>query len=426
MRSGGLFLGFCLHNKPVNAPLGASFAANMLISGPTGAGKGIAIQNLVASALKTADYSQNRSVILFNPKRCEDLRSCTLHYSKKFGRPVYQIDLKGTLPQLNLFRGLKQTQILEILESLIDLELRGQESDIYKVKEKAVLIEFARFAELHSSYQNISELFHSFSLSQHELVKQAPKLFGQLRNMAIPCFCAKVGFNLAVAVEQGALIIIEGSVTNKTIISAQKLLLAWINSYLEARDWENSRRMLIVLDEYGTFAGVQSIKMSRVIRAYGAAMIYVTQNGASDLRQVDDVNFDPDVAEQTLLSNTPLKFQYRCNTYESAEFYSKLSGTVRGHEESISTELSFFGYERPTGEISLKEVELPFVSINELMNLEDGAGYLFDGKNLAQKVYVPPLSYEEQVKCEPTDFGEVLNGNHQVDSAAEDLIDVDA
>lgn len=423
MSSDGSILGFDTNHRIVCPPLGASSAANMLISGPSGSGKGVAIQNLVAGFLKSKILeNSNRAVVLFNPKRCPDLRSCTIHYAKKFQRPVYQIDLTGVVPQINLFRGLTETQIMDLFESIIDLELRGQESDIYKVKEKEVLIEFARFVKQHSCHQNFFDLIHDFLASNHELTKQAPKLFGQLKNMVVPCFCAKKGLDLAEAVEQGALISIEGSVTNKTVIAAQKLLLAWINSYLEARDWDNSRRMVIVLDEYGTFAGVQSIKMSRVTRAYGAAMVYVTQNGASDLRQVDDVNFDPDVAEQTLLSNTPLKFQYRCNTYESAEFYSKLSGTIRGHEESISTELSFFGYERPTGEIGLKEVELPFVSINELMNLEDGAGYLFDGKNLAQKVYVRPLSFSQRLKCEPSYFGETLSCSHGYQNIAEELI----
>lgn len=99
----------------------------------------------------------------------------------------------------------------------------------------------------------------------------------------------------------------------------------------------------------------------------------------------------------SVLANCPLKFTYRAADYETAQYFSDLSGKILGDDESRSTEKTLSLTDRVVGEKQIRQSERNLIDINMMLSLPSKTGVLF-GNGIAQISAIYPIEVEKNLE----------------------------
>jgi len=387
------FCGLMIKDAPLLLSKSLISTSHILLLGCTGSGKSLFAAILLAQAMKFGD-----TVIVFDPKNDEFILRVLAKIAKKLGLPVTVIDLLGDEPQLCLHGG-KSVQEHEELDSnepaFVDKDSDG---DYYNMIDREEIQVFSRqYDQNKSLYSN----FQTFLKQNPDCKKRAPKFYMHMQDLlrvaAINAMPGK-GFSLQNGIERGGLIFIKGSIRNTRIKKAQRMILLAIIQFIENRDRSESRNVCIFCDEAGTSLNLASLYGAQTLRDKKGRFVYATQSLENLVGS--EINLPPAAVKAAISENCRLKIAFEVNDPDTADYLSRLSGSIRSDEESSVYETNSALSEMKIGSRTTRSTTRPLIDSNEFLASQKGHGVLF-GDGIAKRIRVAPIRLSKKDKTPP-------------------------
>jgi hypothetical protein len=398
----GLFLGLDIDDmlKPVYAPWAVFRKKHMQLVGFTGTGKGVATTMMLAQCALAGEC-----VVIFDPKFPGDEFAPRVlnKLAKEHGIPFYFINLAPTMPppfdkgfpetppQFNLFSGCTKSELEELLTTAFDLGDSGGNADFYRLFDRLACQDVcARAVAEGGKNPTIKDLATAASKTRAINGEKGQKFKANLLEIAqLTVLNTAQGHDLRAILDQNAILYILGSTRNAQVTRVQKMLLLRILQLVEQRDRNRALRpVAMMLDELKYLLSTGVLQALGTVRDKGCHVMLAHQTNA-DLR--DCGGLDPEAVTGAVKVNTSLKLIYRTVDNDDAEWASKLSGTIVVQQKSAHMQQGMFH----AGEGQFRELERPFLTINQLLALPDMTGMLF-GLGLSKRVQVSTMSFGPQ------------------------------
>ena len=389
----GVFLGLSATGKPTYISTTEWRKSHCQVMGTTGAGKGV-----IAGVLLTQSALAGEAVVVIDPKNDEYLPLVLASAAKTAGVPFISIDLHGKQAQWHPFYGKDEHAIDELLTAGLGMADTGSDADYYRVEDRSVARKFANFASKKSL--PVQQLFTDFYLANPELIDSAKKLYADLEELfSSPVVQAAKGLDISSLLEQGAIIYVRGSTRNPRLIKLQKIFLLTCMQAIEIRNRDTAKSVILFLDEFKYVISKSAIEALGTIRDK-RAHVMVAHQSLSDLKDVGS-GLSPDAVIGGVVENCAFKISYQVRDPDTADWLSRLSGTVLYTDESRSfVKAGHLGGER-VAQRTLRQAEKPFVDVNQLFSLPNRAAVCF-GIGSAKFIYTSPM----QVDKDPDQTGQ--------------------
>jgi type IV secretory system conjugative DNA transfer VirD4/TraG family protein/uncharacterized protein DUF87 len=392
------------------------------ITGTTGCGKGV-----LAGSLLYQSCLKGEAIVVLDPKNDEWLPHVLANAAKQAGVDFFYIDLTDVVPQWNPMAGCSSLQAEEIFSAAFDLAEKGTDADFYRLNDR----EFARRAsyELAGKSENFREWAEQFIIDNSDITEKAPKFKSDLLELSsLPVTHTNKGLDLRKAIEAGAVVYVRGSMRNSRVIKLQRALLMALIHACEERERNNARHVCLFVDELKFSLSPQFKESISTCRDKHLHMILAYQ-ALGDLKDCP-ASMNPDAIVSTVNINCSLKVSYKTNDPETAEWLSRLSGTIL-----VDEEVREFDTTRALAEVKgesrkLRQGERALIDSNMLLSLPPRCAILF-GDGLAKFIFTAPVVVEKDNKwITPTVFDSFTSSNHSViktefSNLNEGLIDVD-
>lgn len=380
-RAGEFFIGIGQDKQPIywNGKL-----PHVAIAGTSGSGKGRKLQDLAAQAVLNGE-----ALVYLDPKNDEWGAHALYSACVEHGKPYYYLSLLPEAPaQINILSGAKVWEIEELFTATLNLADSGKASDHYKNKDRNA----AREAAIMACSENltIAELYGRMSADEF-WVEDAPGFLGKLREMSsVDAINAKhSNLSLTDFVANGGGLYVVGSMTLQAVKRAQQMIFVRIQQLATARD-----RMAGALRTVCVIADEAKYHISRpVLQGLGASRdkgmrVVLAFQSFEDLKDCP-ADMNPDMVVGGIVENTPCKLIYKIEDPDTADWFSRKSGTILVDDESRVLDHNFALAESTVSERSIRQAEHFYFDSNKLTNLPTGWSVLF-GLGLAQACYVSP------------------------------------
>lgn len=393
--SKGTFLGLG-ENGPVYWPAGEKLP-HVQVAGTTGSGKGVFIGMFV-----TQNIGMGEAVFYIDPKDDEFAPHVVATAAKRFGKTYNFIDLRPTAgPQLNLFAGASKEQIEELFIAGFDLAETGGKGDFYRLADreaaefiaaKAASIPGATPASL---YAEFGEYLRK-DLEAESFAKKLKEI------AAIPSVNANDGLDLRKIVKDGGAVYVVGSMRNAKVMRLQKMLVIKLIHLAEERkrtSGNSLRPVSLVLDEFIYHISKPVLEGLGAARDKGVHVTLAHQANADFKRCGEDLNAE--AVEGAVIENCKLKFVYKIEDPDTADWFAKKSGSIQVDDETKTVERNIALSETVDGRRSIRQAERFLIDSNMIQNLDyDGRkrlGVIY-GLGLAQFAYSSPVKVEKDEK----------------------------
>ena len=419
-----VFCGLDSSNQPAFIPQDIWRSSHVDIVGTTGSGKGV-----MAGMLLTQAVQQGEAVIIVDPKDDEYAMHVMGQAARKAGVPFYFIDLLGPTPQWNPFNSKTEFEIEELFSAGFGQAEKGTDADFYRLQDRACSRIFAR--EYVAKPAKASDVYLRL-INEHEVaIKEAPKFRQDLEEVvSMPVLNINQGIELQTAIEQGAVIYVRGSMRNPRALKLQKMFVLSIMQHCEKRDRDTARHVCIFLDEFKYLISRPSLEALGAIRDKKAHVVLAHQS-LGDLRDCPK-DIDPESVLSSINENCALKFAYKVNDPDTAEWLSKMSGKIIVDDERKTFVTGSGITETRAPERVLTQSERCLLDTNMLQSLPPRCAALY-GNGLAKFIFTSPIKVKKLPEyCQPSSFDDPKvdpksssSNSNLVSSIAEELIDVD-
>nr|WP_012219808.1 TraM recognition domain-containing protein [Vibrio sp. 23023]ABX76995.1 Mobilization protein TriK [Vibrio sp. 23023] len=385
----GVFVGLNVDHQPQYIPLEKIRKQHAGINGTTGAGKGV-ITGLVLYQLILAD----EGVFALDPKDDEWAPHLLRYACEKAGKPFHLINLNKETPQLDLLAGTTPAQIEELLVAGFSFAEKGDLADFYRIDDRKAAREAPRKAS-EEERQTIAGLFQSDYVQG--IADTIKAFYGKMEEMSlIPAINAPNGLNLNRVFEEGGCCYIIGSMRNSKILITQKMILIRLLQLAETRDRIHGapRPIAIFLDELKYHISKPAMEGLGAARDKGVHM-FLAYQAVGDLRDCPaDLNGDAVVG--AVVENTKIKFVYRLQDPDTAEWVAKMTGKILIDDESRYVETNSTLSEVVEGKRNIKQTERYLVDTNMWLSLPDGVGYIFTTDSIPKLSLISPIKVQKQ------------------------------
>ncbi len=370
-KTGQTFIGLDEANHPIHVPLDTWHETNMQIIGPTRFGKGVILGTLMDQAIRRGD-----SLMYIDPK--EDRFAPHLLYQAcvETGRPFYYLTLHDHgVGSWAPFAGGALRDGLNRLELSFGLELTGEAgSDFYKSQERR-LLERA-FAE----HRDIQDLYRV--LEETEARRILAEL-AQWRSLRSLCPSAGEGFDVARALQEDAVVYVQGHLFDSVVKAATKAFLVELIQESRRLARERNTHLTVAVDEVSFLTSkplAQALATSVGFQC-NFILAYQSQN---DLLNLEDRTLNPRYIYQSINVNSQLKAVYAGADQETAEWAASLSGTiVKDITKMERTEINETGGESFEKQRMLGSQEEPYIHPNQILSLPPRVFVFFQPAQLA-------------------------------------------
>lgn len=370
-KTGQTFIGLDEANHPIHVPLDTWHETNMQIIGPTRFGKGVILGTLMDQAIRRGD-----SLMYIDPK--EDRFAPHLLYQAcvETGRPFYYLTLHDHgVGSWAPFAGGALRDGLNRLELSFGLELTGEAgSDFYKSQERR-LLERA-FAE----HRDIQDLYRV--LEETEARRILAEL-AQWRSLRSLCPSAGEGFDVARALQEDAVVYVQGHLFDSVVKAATKAFLVELIQESRRLARERHTHLTVAVDEVSFLTSkplAQALATSVGFQC-NFILAYQSQN---DLLNLEDRTLNPRYIYQSINVNSQLKAVYAGADQETAEWAASLSGTiVKDITKMERTEINETGGESFEKQRMLGSQEEPYIHPNQILSLPPRVFVFFQPAQLA-------------------------------------------
>lgn len=385
----GVFVGLDRVHKPQYIPLADFQKQHADIIGTTGAGKGVA-SGLILYQLILAD----EGVFVMDPKNDEWAPHLMKYACEKAGKPFYLIDLNKKVPQLDLLADATPEQIEEIMVAGFSLAEKGDVADFYRIDDRKAARE-APMKATEEERQSFKGLFSSLYVQGLEDTIKA--FYGKLEELSlVESINAVGGMRLQDVFDHGGCCYVIGSMRNSKILITQKMILIRLFQLAEMRDRVagKPRPIAIFLDELKYHISKPAMEGLGAARDKGVHMLLAHQSIA-DLKDCPaDLNGDAVVG--AVVENTKFKLVYRLQDPDTAEWVSKMSGTILVDDETRYVESSKTLNEVVDDKRNIRMAERQYVDTNMLLNLPNFVSYIFTMNDVPKPSLIAPIKVQKQ------------------------------
>lgn len=371
----GIFFGLDAAARPVYLPLRQG-RQHLQVIGRTGSGKGVSIQMLVPQFVQHGE-----SAFLFDPKDDKFLPEVLAAWCTSAGMPFRLIDLRSTVPQINLLAGISARDLSTLFAAGFGLADSGGIDRVYRLDDRKAA---QTAAELIAGLPNPSLPELLVAAVTEESVTSAKVFWGFLQELAmLPAFATRDGLDLSQCLAEPGITYVVGSTLDPVVIMAQKVLLLRVLQLVYARPRSGDQRWVtLVVDEFKYLLSQSAIDALGVVRDFNCHVI-VAHQSLGDLEACPGI--PPAMVGGAVRDNTGLKLTYRPVDDLTARWAQDLSGTTRKHIESVRKDVK-----EGTADGAWRDEEVPLVHRNDLYKLPDMSGVLF-GAGAPAYVSMRPL-----------------------------------
>ncbi|OGS98462.1 MAG: hypothetical protein A3F73_09320 [Gallionellales bacterium RIFCSPLOWO2_12_FULL_59_22] len=408
----GVFIGLDEDEKPLYVQMpGGTSAPHIQVVGTTGAGKGVCLGVMAAQFL-----ARGEAVFFMDPKNDEWAPHVLYQECLRMGVPFHFVDLRpGVDAQLNPVLDANAEEIQELFIAAFALSERGDASDFYGIADRKAALLAAKYIAEHRC-----TMAAAFGALHGELAGMAEKFDGKLGELAALASinARQGGVDLAQVIDQGGCVYVVGSMRHDTIKTVQRMLLVRLIQIAETRDRMAGplRPVAIVLDEVKYHISRPALEALGAARDKGVHLVLAHQS-RGDLRDCPN-DLDPDAVVDAIVENCRLKLAYRVINPDTAEWLSRMSGSILVDDEMRRIEKNMSLVETMNGERSIRQAERYLIDENMLLNLPKSVAVAF-GDGLPKFVSIQPV---KTVKSREAIAIQAVEGDKAMQAA--DLIDV--
>lgn len=382
----GVFLGLNEAKKPIYIPIREWQKSHVQVMGTTGCGKGV-----VAGVLLTQAILQGEAAIVIDPKSDEFLPWVLAKAAKDAGVAFVNLDFLGKRAQWSPFAGKNAQEIEELLTAGLNIVDTGSDADFYRVEDRRVARKFALFCSQRS--MPIQQQFMEFYSANPELIESAKKLYADLEELVSSSVVqTAAGVDLHSMLQAGAVIYVRGSTRNPRVLKLQKIFLLACMQTIESRDRDEARHVVLFLDEFKYSLSRPAIEALGAIRDKRAHVVIAHQS-LGDLKDCS-ADLSPEAVVGGVVENCAIKIAYQVRDPATADWLSRMSGTMLFNDESKSAlPIEHLGGEK-RGARTLRKAERPFVDVNQLLMLPSRTAVCF-GIGRARFIYTSPVQIDK-------------------------------
>ena len=385
----GVFVGLDRNHQPQYIPLEDIRKQHADIIGTTGAGKGVA-SGLILYQLILAD----EGVFVMDPKNDEWAPHLMKYACEKAGKPFYLIDLNKKAPQLDLLADATPEQIEELMVAGFSLAEKGDVADFYRIDDRKAAREAPALAT-EEERRSFKGLFNSVYVRGIEETIKA--FYGKLEELSlVESINAVGGMRLQDVFDHGGCCYIIGSMRNSKILITQKMILIRLFQLAEMRDRVTGtpRPIAIFLDELKYHISKPAMEGLGAARDKGVHM-FLAHQSLADLKDCPaDLNGDAVVG--AVVENTKFKLVYRLQDPDTAEWVSKMTGTILVDDETRYVESNKSLSELVDDKRNIRMAERQFVDTNMLLNLPSFVSYIFTTNDVPKPSLIAPVKVQKQ------------------------------
>lgn len=360
------------------------------VVGTTGAGKGVVMGVLAAQWIKSGE-----AVFMLDPKDDEWAPHVYAAAAEAAGAKHHFINLRLEEPQFSIFDGASAAEIEELFIAGFGFADTGSASDFYSIADRKYAGIVAR-----EIAQNGLTPAQAYAQGAALLEEEAPKFAGKLRELgevAAAQAAPGQGVSLARIIEAGGSCYVVGHMRAEKIVRLQKMLLVRLLQIAEKRDriGGDLRPVAIVLDEVKYHLSRSALEALGAARDKGVHVVLAHQSLA-DLRDVGG-DLDGDAVVGSVVENCKVKIAYRVQNPDTAEWLSRMSGSILVDDEMRSVGKNVVLTEKVKGDRSIRQADRYFIDENMLLNLPNSVAVVY-GLGLAKFAQVCNLQVKKDVK----------------------------
>lgn len=378
----GIFIGLNTDREPQYIPLDNWQKQHADIIGTTGAGKGVASGLLLYQSILAGE-----GVFVMDPKDDEWAPHLFKTACEAAGKPFYLLDLRKPEYQLDFLKDITPEHLEELFIAGFSLAEKGEAADFYRIDDRRAA---RAAASLVQPDMTLRELFHTDYVQG---IKEDIKgFFGKIEELSLlNSINAKGGMSLQSVFDDGGCCYVIGSMRNSKIIAAQRMILVRLLQLAELRDRINGtpRPIAIFLDELKYHLSRPALEGLGAARDKGVHIIMAHQSIA-DLRDCPaDLNGDSVVG--AVVENAKFKLVYKLQDPDTADWVSRMTGTILVDDETRSTSTNEVLTEVIDDKRSIRQAERHFIDSNMLLNLPPFVSFVFTTSDLPRASMIAPV-----------------------------------
>jgi hypothetical protein len=358
----GISIGLGEDNKPIRIPWDVWKENMMQIIGPTGFGKGVILGGVMEQVIRNG-----QTVFSINPKKDKFLPYIMYCAAKLTNRKFYYVSLKdGELGSWGPFIGGDEEDAFTRLTMAFKLELTGEpKTDFYKRQE----IRLVRRS--FKQTRRIDGLFNQICGEGAETAEAELEVWKDYKSL---CPSSKKGFSIAKAIEENAVVYVQGSLDNRVIKTATKIFIAELIQECRRLSDEDLKHehLTIAIDETSFLMSKVVKEALATIRSYGVTIINAYQS-PNDLLTIEDDTIDGRSLQHSVNINSQIKAIYGGADFELAEWASLMSGTTSKQVTKMeSTDIKDGGGEIWDATRTIGALEEALIHPNVVLSLPKG------------------------------------------------------
>lgn len=385
----GLFIGLNENRQPRYIPMSDWQKQHADIIGTTGAGKGVASGMLLYQSILAGE-----GVFVMDPKDDEWAPHLFKAACEKAGKPFYLIDLRKEDYQLNLLKDISAEHLEELFIAGFSLAEKGEAADFYRIDDRRAARATAQLINKHPE-TTLRELFNTeYVQGIFDTIKG---FYGKIEELSLlNSINANKGLSLKTIFDEGGCCYVIGSMRNSKVIAAQRMILVRLLQLAELRDRVKTtpRPIAIFLDELKYHLSRPALEGLGAARDKGVHVIMAHQSIA-DLRDCPaDLNGDAVVG--AVVENTKFKLVYKLQDPDTAEWVSRMTGTILVDDETRTAKTTQMLTEVVDDKRSIRQAERYFIDNNMLLNLPPFVSFIFTVGNLPAASLISPIKVGKQ------------------------------
>lgn len=221
----------------------------------------------------------------------------------------------------------------------------------------------------------------------------AKNFYGQLEELSeLKCIQTNKGINLAELIESDkrGMLYITGSLRDENVVMLQKMLLLRLTQLIERRDrTHNIKHINIMLDEVRYLLSKNTLEMMGTIRDKKANIIYTHQSLGDLVGSSQDL--EPNSTKNVMLDNVGLRWIYKLDIKESADWASDLTSETLKDVERRTLTLNDANVEMASKETSIFKQKSNYIESSVIQNLPKRCGVLIGLQGLPKLAYSSPV-----------------------------------
>lgn len=309
-----ILIGLNSTSKPIYVPVDTWRETNTQLIGPTRYGKGVIIGCLIDQSVRLGD-----ACIYIDPKWDSFAPHIMYAAAKAAGKPFYYVALHDDGPGTWApFAGGSERDGLARMEIAFGLQETGDPgTDFYKTQEKRLL------AKAFKKSRSIVSLAKQLENSD------ANKLNAQLERWTyVKSLSPKSrGFSIEKAMKEGAVVYVQGGLTDDIVKSATKIFIVEIIQEAMRLNAQRSNHLTLIVDEVRFLVSKQLADALATVVGFRVNIVTAYQS-MKDVEQPDDRTLNGKSLAQSINVNSQIKAVYGGADFDTAEWAANLSGTI--------------------------------------------------------------------------------------------------